>query len=202
MALTQAVVGGRITAAIINAIINLLELGGSTRVIPTVSGSGVSVSSTTGVVTFTAATTITCDSLPSGYTMFEIDYVSVGTSSNVLLVLRTSAPADVVTNYDSTSVIGRNAATTSTTNIAATSFAPQPFSNTHHAGNVMVYSLTDAIETRLISTCGAQADPAVSNTSNGVTTLFGVHRDATAYTGFKITFSAAQTGTLRIRAVI
>lgn len=174
-------------------------------VIPTAgvtgSGSSVSVDPATGVVTFTNALTLTLDGLSADYREFEIDYVCKGTAATLLLNLRTAVPADVSTNYDHTTNLARNAGVASATTAAATSWPVMSIANTHMMGKITLANLGAALETMAIINAGVHSNPAVQNATNGVVQVFGTHRDATAYAGVKLTFSAAQSGTLRLRGL-
>lgn len=198
MPIAQVSVGGKVTAAKQNEIITAVN---SELVVPSVSGTGVTVDSDTGVVSYTSATTVTIDGLSTDFRIFEVDYSSQGTATSVAVTLRTTAPADVATNYDYSQIVGRNAGVTQGTSVAQTSWSLVPFQNTLHQGRVTFAGLAQAIETTLLATAATHADPAVQNTANGLVQTFASHRDATAYGGFKITFIAAQTGTLRIRGI-
>jgi len=104
--------------------------------------------------------------------------------------------------YDRTENLARNATVSSSTSLAGTSWAVMGMANTNHQMKLTFAGLCAARETSLVGLAGVHADPAVSNVNNGVITQFGTHRNATAYFGLRVTFTAAQTGTLRIRGTL
>src|SRR4051812_23277948 len=103
MALSLATVGGKITAALWNAVVALVNKQGLTSVIPTsVAGSGVAVGAA-GVVTFTAATVVNINGcFTSSYDSYLV-VVDVPTTSATLTITGVFrlAGTDVTTaNYD------------------------------------------------------------------------------------------------------
>lgn len=154
-----------------------------------------------GVVSFSGATSVIVQGLTSAHRVFEIDYSCSGTSSSVVLTLVTSGGTEAVTDYDRSSIISRNATTSSETVTAQNAFHIVGFANTHHKGRVSLSDVAHAVPTTILSTGGVHANPAAQSTANGFIQSFGTHRDSTAYGGVKFAFSNAQSGTLRIRAI-
>lgn len=166
--------------------------------VPTVTGGTVNDD---GVVSFSGATSVIVQGLTSAHRVFEIDYSCSGTASSVAVTLVTSGGTEAVTNYDRSSVISRNATTTSETVTGQSSFFLIGFLNTHHKGHISISDLAHASPTSFIATSGVHGNPAAQSTTNGFVQSFGTHRDSTAYGGVKFTFSNAQSGTLRIRPI-
>lgn len=164
--------------------------------------SGTSWLPTVYMSTFTSATTVTLDDLSAEFRLLEVDYWSAGTAANASVTLRTTGGSDVATNYDYTSSVFRNGTTASSTSVAQTSWFLNGYSNTINQGTIKFAGLGQAIETTALAFGATHADPAIQNTANGFSTSYFTHRDATAYGGFKITFSAAQTGYVRVRGLL
>jgi hypothetical protein len=70
--------------------------------------------------------------------------------------------------------------------------------STRYAGDVTLFAPFVALETAITSRIGQHANPAASSTANALKVSFGTHRTASAYDGFILTFSAAQSGTLSV----
>ena len=205
MALSLVAVGQKITASIINAIINQLNLAIGTNVVLTTTSSGVSIS-TNGLATFTSVTEVILDALFASTHLnheLTIDYQSDSTLATASYVYRTSVPADVTTaTYDGSVLAGANGAASSVTGVGSTSHAITAFANKLGKIELKIANAAIATETTAFAINGAHADPAVSNAANGVGIRFFTQRDDTAFAGIKITFSAACSGTIRAVAKI
>jgi hypothetical protein len=147
---------------------------------------------------FSATTTVTIDNLPTWFTGFTFEIVSTGTAATLSAVLRTTAPADVVTLYDRTALLGRNVTPETSTPITQTSWGVMPVSNTSHHHKLEVEGLTQALATSALHWGGVNANPAVQDNTNAVFVQRLSHRTPTAYGGIKFTFSANQTGYVRV----
>ncbi|UXO93841.1 hypothetical protein Pan2_22 [Pseudanabaena phage Pan2] len=174
---------------------------GLTNAIATsVSGTGVARDSVTGAITLTNATAVTVNGVfTSAFRAYEINYDTNGTAAGVTLQLRASGTTST-TGYDLTENLARNAVTSSSTVLNQASWALSAGTNTRHAGGLRIFAPQVAVETALIANTGVHANPAVSSVANGSKVSFATHRTAAAYDGFVLTFSAAQSGSLRIRA--
>lgn len=170
----------------------------------TVSYTGTSASmDANGKVTFTSCTVLTVYGLSADYDVYEYDLSSIGTAASATLQLtNSSGTANASSVYDRTENLARNGTTSSATSVAQTAWAVMGMVNTNHQMKFTIAGLCAARETSLIGLAGVHADPAVQNTTNGLITQYATHRNATAYYGLALTFTAAQTGTLRIRATL
>lgn len=167
-------------------------------VIPEVSGTGVSVDTATGIVSFTSATSIiVTGAFSEAYRNYRINLESTGTAASVTFVLR-SGSTNSATNYDRTEIVGRNSTVTSATTLNGTSVIVMGLVNTLVQGDIELSGPALTVPTTMISRFGNHANPAVSNTSNGIIICYVTHRPSTSYDGFEVTYSAAQTGTLRV----
>ena len=194
---TQVAVGAPITASKTNELVDGVNEVGLVAVIPTVSGSGVTVSAS-GIVSFAASTAITVTNpFTADFRNYEIKFDSSGTAGGVTLQLRVGGVTSV-TNYDLTENLARNAAVSSSTALNQASWAISGGNSTRYAGSVTLFAPAIAIETAITSQVGQHANPAVSSTANALKVAYGTHRPLTAYDSFVLTFSAAQTGVLRV----
>ena len=167
-------------------------------IVPSVSGSGVSVDTATGIISFTSATSIIITSaFSSDYRNYRINVESTGTASTLVFVLR-SGSTNSVTNYDRTEILARNATVSSATSLNGTSALVMGISNILIQGDVELSAPAVAVPTTMITRFGNHANPAVSSTANGIVINYVTHRPSTSYDGLEMTYSAAQTGTIRI----
>lgn len=199
MTVTRVSVGEKVRAAKVNELVDEVNLMGLRGVIPTsVAGTGVAFDSTTGIITFTNATAITVNGVfSSAFRNYQIRYDSIGTAAGLNLQLRVSGSTSA-TGYDLTEALNRNAVSSSSTVLNQAQWALSGGTNTIHAGTVDVFVPFLSLETRIIANSGVHANPAASSTANALKTSYGTHRTATGYDGFVLTFSAAQTGVLRV----
>lgn len=199
MTVTRVSVGEKVRAAKVNEIVDEVNLMGMRGVIPTsVAGSGVAFDSTTGIITFTNATAITINGVFTSLARnYQFRYDSIGTAAGATLQLRASGTTSI-TGYDLTEALNRNAVSSSSTVLNQASWAITGGTNTIHAGAVDLFAPAVALETRILANTGVHANPAVSSIANALKGSFGTHRTAAAYDGFVLTFSAAQTGVLRV----
>jgi hypothetical protein len=166
--------------------------------VPEVSGTGVTVDTATGIVTFASATTISInDAFSTNYRNYRINLESSGTAATVVFRLR-AATVNSGASYDRTEILARNAGVTSSTTLNAANATVCEIANTLIQGDIEISGPALPIPTTIISRFGAHANPAASSTANGVAINFVTHRPSTAFDGFQIIFSAAQSGTIRI----
>lgn len=175
--------------------------GAMVDAIPTsVSGAGVTLNATTGLVTFATSTTVNVNGcFTSAFRNYRIVFDATGTASTIAMTVR-NAGVDSGTFYDLTENLARNATVSSSTalNAAAWALSGATGGNTIHAGTVEVFAPAIARETRIISMVGSHANPAVSSVANALKMGYGTHRTASAFDGFTLTFSAAQSGTIQV----
>lgn len=167
-------------------------------VVPDVAGSGVSIDTATGIISFSSATSIVVDNcFTTDYRNYRINIESTGTAANLTFNLRASG-TNSATNYDRTELLARNGTVTSGTTLDQTGAIINGMVNTLHQCDIEVSGAALALPTTILSRAGVHANPAASSTSNGLTTNYITHRPSTAYDGFELTYSNAQSGTIRI----
>lgn len=124
MALSLATVGGKITAALYNAVINYVNPMGLHQVVPTtVSGGSVS---TIGTVTFSAATTLRMQGIFSATYKSYLVLIEIETSSATNLPafsLCSGATPDASANYDTEGSYASGASATAVASAGQTSWA-------------------------------------------------------------------------------
>lgn len=196
---TRVAVGEKVRAAKVNELVDAVNLVGNVGLIPTsVAGSGVAFDSTTGIITFTAATTITVNGIfTSAYRNYQIRYDSIGTAASLNMQLR-AAGVTSTTGYDLTEALNRNAVSSSSTVTNQAQWALSGGNNTIHNGIIELYRPALAVETGMLASTGVHANPMVSSIANALKGSDGGHRSLVSYDGFVLTFSAAQTGALRV----
>jgi hypothetical protein len=176
-----------------------LQTPGYVPMVPTaVSGSGVSVNAV-GLVSFASSTSIVVDGcFTSAFRNYRVEFESSGTAATVLFQFRLGGSTISTANYDRTELLARNAGVSSSTSLAGTSWTLLGFANTLIHGDVDISAPFVATATTALTRAGTHANPAASNISNGIVQNYLTHRLATAYDGFVITLSGAQSGTLRV----
>lgn len=167
-------------------------------IIPSVSGSGVSVDTATGVVSFTSATSIVIsNAFTSDYRNYRINVESTGTAATLEMKLRAGS-TNSSTGYDRTEIVIRNATVATNTSAGSTSNTISGISNTLIQGDMEISNPAVATQTKMLTRFGVHANPAVQSTANGIVMRYVTHTPAEAYDGAEFTYSAAQTGTMRI----
>lgn len=173
--------------------------GGLVPIVPTsVAGTGVSLNAGTGLITTTNATTANINGcFTSVFRNYRIFIESTGTASTLVVTLRASG-TDSITGYDRTELLARNATVSSSTNLNGASATIIGFSNTLMQANIDVSGPQLAVATTMLSSGGVHSNPAAVNIANGLVTNYITHRPSTSYDGVTITYSAAQSGTIRV----
>lgn len=200
MAISLVAVGAKITAAITNSIIGVVNAQGLTSVIPTsVAGSGVSVGAA-GKVTFTAATSVSVNGcFTSTYDNYRIMLEVPTVSATVTLTanLRSAGADTTAANYDLEVLQG-----TSSTAAAAQAAAGASWSvNGGVTGTVHDITFELKRPALALPTYGTLFSMVTQNpqTAPGVAVRGLSHRLSTAYDGFTITPTGGTiTGTIRI----
>lgn len=201
MALSLVTVGAKITAAAINAIINLVNGIGANGVIPaSVAGTGVTVS-TLGKVSFSGSPSVSVNGcFTSAYEnyMLVFDYTT-SAASNMNIMLRL-AGTDANTAYDNQRFLAQSTSATALQTLNSASIITAggvSIINGRNTGTVNLFS--PALAT------GTQGDIKTTVTANPMTATSAVyfggflHRTATAYDGFSFTTaSGTLTGSVRI----
>lgn len=207
MTITQVAVGDDVTASKTNEVITAVNLTGLVGVIPTsVSGTGVSYDATTGLVTFTAATTASGINVNGCFTADYANYKVVwdipttSTNLNLTMQLRVSGTS-AATAYDRLVIGGTGAIATATVanNLNQTSWQVAAATTAQHHSILDLWRPAVAVGTvGFLVGSGLTNPPTAAGTfATQQSTLF--HRTATAYDGFTIAPSTGTcTGTLRI----
>lgn len=169
-----------------------------------VSNTGTSASmDANGRVAFTACTVVTVWGLSADYDIYEFDLSSVGTAATMTINLtNASGSPNSGSVYDRTELTGRNGGASSSTSTAQTGWLIGGFANTTIQSSIKFAGLCAARATTGLSNYSVNANPMASSVTNGVKADSLLHRTATAYFGLRVTFSNAQTGSLRIRGVV
>lgn len=200
MALTRATVGGKITAAIFNAVIDLVEAStpGLKRVVPTsVAGSGVSFDNETGLVTFSASTSV---SLNGCFTSSFRNYLIIANvtaksaESNVQMRMRLSGTdASGATDYTYQRTFS-NAATVTTARVVSNFWELEAGVLATADIEAKVFSPMLAERTRINSLAVSSTDLSIYTSTVG-----GRHLQSTAYDGMSLVpTSGNMTGTLKV----
>lgn len=207
MTITDVAVGEDVTASKTNEIIEQVNLMGMVAVIPTsVSGTGVSYDATTGLVTFTAATTASGINVNGCFTSTYANYrlmwdiPTTSTNLNLTMQLRV-AGTSAATAYDRlvNGGTGAVAAPTMVNNLNQTSWQVAAATTAQHHSTLDLWRPAVAVGTvGMLSGIGLTNPPTAASTfAIQQANLF--HRTATAYDGFTIAPSTGTcTGTLRI----
>ena len=200
MALSLATVGGKITAAFINAIIGLVNRQGATAVIPTsVAGTGVTLGAG-GKVSFAASTAVSVNGcFNSDFDTYRIEIDSTSSGAAVYTLVERLSGTNAITAYD----LQTNAT------VNGTNFPAQSLNQTSWTMNAQsfagkmnmtidLYNPALAAATTGLATVGGAANP-MTTTAALVQQLFLSHRTTTAYDGFTLTASTGTiTGSIRI----
>lgn len=190
MTLPFATVGGKVTAALYNALVNILNVMGSTRVIPTSTSSGVTVGAF-GKVTVAPGTAgpINLDGL-TGYENYEIVGKAVLAAGAGLTVgLRTVAlTTDTTTNYDTQEHFGNTSTTSAVAALAGTSWVIGTLT-TKHTFRMLLIALGLAEPTDAI--IQAHDYNQASGFNGAIYNLGAGHRLSTAYGGVAIALTAS-----------
>lgn len=200
MTISLVNVGAKITAALLNSIIGAVNAQGSTAIVPTVTGTGVAVG-TDGLVTFTSTSVVTVDTVfSSTYRKTKISVQSVNNSGTATMIFRTTAPADDTSaKYDLTSNLARNATVASSTNASGASWTLNAAGTTALLDmEIEFVGAATAAPTTGFARIGAHSNPAVQNATDVAAFLYLTQQESVAFGGFKITFGAACSGTIRI----
>ncbi len=200
MALSLATVGGKITAAFINAIIGLVNRQGATAVIPTsVAGTGVTLGAG-GKVSFTGSTAVSVNGcFTSAFDTYRIEIDSTSSGAAVYTLVERLSGSNAATAYD----VQTNAT------VNATNFPAQSLNQTSWTMNAQsfagkmnmtidLYNPALAVATTGLATVGGAANPMTTSAAL-IQVLFLSHRTTTAYDGFTLTASTGTiTGSIRI----
>jgi len=199
MALSLVAVGAKITAAITNAIIGVVNAQGLTSVIPTgVVGSGVSVGAS-GKVTFTGASSI---SVKGCFTSTYDNYLVIidqdsATSPGAMTIQYTVAGTATVTGYDGEEITAINATPGATPVVNAASIA---ITNTTTLGvaELRVRSPFRAVATLCLADFFSTNNPGTAAALTKFNYGFS-QRATTQFDGFLLTVSAGTaTGSIRV----
>lgn len=188
MALSLVAVGAKITAAIMNGVINAVNAGGAVLVPPTsVAGTGVSMT-TLGKVTFTSATTVSVNGCFTGaYDNYRviIDITNKTATGNISAMLRKAGTDDPATNYATQRLTGTGTTSTAAQGLSLGSWVIDA------SGLIGTLHLElDLFGPALAAPTAAVLDSVARSSSNIAQTSSGFdHSLSNAYDG--LTFSAA-----------
>ena len=201
---TDPTVGGKLTASMYAELVAAAELQGLRGIIPTsVSGTGTTVGAL-GKVSLAAATAPAIDGVfTSEYEKYVIEIDGVGSANlNYNFVFRVGGSDVTTSNYDETTLLGRNSAASSATTVAQANWPLAAGSATLHSTKIELSYPAVAQATVGKVTTSSATNPQVAGTANGILVKNVTHRLSTAYDGFKITFSGGNfTGAIRVLGV-
>lgn len=199
MAISLVAVGGKITAALTNSIITRANAQGTTGIVPAgVAGTGVSVG-TNGVVTFTAATSVSVNGcFTSTYDNYQLEWVLThSTGTQTQFRLRVSGVDDSSANYDVQVLSGTSTTAAAVQSLATTSWFMGSASATQENQSLTMNSPALSVAT--------QADGVQRASQNPMTTAAALsmrqfqHRSLSGFDGFTLIAAAGTiSGTLRI----
>jgi hypothetical protein len=196
--------GEVLTASDVN--VNLATL---MPMIPTsVDGDGVTYSTTTGLVTLTAAASASLNGVfTSTYSRYVIHYDFPTTSTNLIFTarLRASGSDNSSAVYDQHRNLARGSDATnptSTNQVAQTSWAFGTNAGTRlHFGSFELARPATATPTLAIGQSWATLNPATAANTTGIIQFGGLHRNSTAFDGISIICSTGNaTGTIKVFA--
>ena len=205
MPISLVAVGAKVTAAVTNSIINLLNLQGATGVVPTsvaVTGGGATGSvGTYGKVIFSTATAVSINGcFTSTYDNYEIIFdLTTSAAAGLNLTLRLSG-TDAITAYDSQRFTAINATAAAAQSLNAANWigsGGSGIAGATQSGSIKLFSPAVAVATRARIDNNITANPMTTSSTLYIGAL--LHRTIAAYDG--ITFTPASgtiTGSARI----
>lgn len=201
MAISLVSVGQKLTATIVNAIINAVNASGRPAITPTsVAGTGVSLSG--AKVVASAASSISVNGcFTATYDWYAIEFdLTASAGANITLVLRLWG-TDATSAYDSNRFTSVNTTGTASQSLNA---AALPATMTalagRHFGTIKLYG--PAIAAATVGDVFSGVTPNPMTTSAGHAVLEIQHRTATAYDGFTLAVASGNlTGTVRIYGI-
>ena len=198
---TSATVGGKITAALFNELVNdVAASGGVSRVVPSSTpGTGNAFNATTGLVTATASSGVQIRGVfSSTYTNYRMVYRLTTSASAGFNMTLTTGATEAVTAYDNQRFTSVSTASSSVLALNTTAMQPDVISNIGiHSGVIEFFSPAEAVATTAISDYFSMTNPGTTAAGGGKS--FMQHRTTTAYDGIKFTpYSGTVTGTVQI----
>lgn len=186
-----------------------VNLATNMPMIPTsVAGTGVTYSTTTGLVSLATATSASLNGVfTSTYARYVIHYDFPTTSANVTLTarLRAAGSDNSGSVYDLQQNVSRGndaASPASVNSLAQTSWSFANNTATRlHFGSIELVRPATATPTMMLSQTFATLNPATAAATTGVQLKGGLHRDSTAFDGISIIISGGNaTGTIKVYA--
>jgi len=196
--------GEVLTASDVN--VNLATL---MPMIPTsVAGAGVTFSTTTGLVTLTAAASASLNGVfTSTYSRYVIHFDFPTTSTNLTFTarLRASGSDNSGSVYDIQQNISRGNDVSSPASVNSLAQSSWSFANNTatrlHFGSMELVRPATATPTMMISEMFGTLNAATAAATTGITLKGGLHRDSTAFDGISIICSTGNaTGTIKVYA--
>ena len=203
MAISLVTVGGKITAAITNAIIGQVNAQGMTSVTATtVAGTGVSTGSG-GSVVMVAATSATANGVFSGSTPFHLKIrVTTSVAANLTLTL-TVAGTPAVTLYDREVISGAGStapAAGQNVGVASWPVSTNSIAGGRHIIDIDLFDVAQPIATGGQGVISSTDNPMTAASAMGFVAL--QHRTATAYDGIQLTCaSGTMSGTIWVTRI-
>lgn len=202
MAISLVTIGQKITAYIVNLIIAAVNQQGSTGVIPTsVAGTGVTVSSS-GKVSFSAATSVSINGVfTSSYDSYEVEFVYTTTAAAATTVrLRASGTDSTGSVYDRQRLSGIATTASAASSLAQTSWGVAEAIIGRHQLRFTFENPAAAAITTGVGLVGSVANPMAS--TSGVSVVMVQHQTASAYDGITLTIASGSiTGYARVRGI-
>lgn len=207
MTITRVAVGETVRAAKQNELIDQANLSSGIGMIPTsVAGSGVSFDSTTGIVSFSAASAVTVNGcFTADFRNYEVewDIPTTSTNNNLTFQLRASG-STAATGYDRLVIggIGSSASPTTVNNLNQPSWQVAAATTAQHNSLLRLIRPFVAVATSGLLTGSGQTNPPTAASTFAIQLANLNHRTATAYDGFVLTASTGTiTGTVTIRGI-
>lgn len=171
-----------------------------------VAGTGVTLDSSTGIVTFSAASSISVNGVFSddgtGLDSYEIELHIHATSTGNIprVVLRASGSDNTSSNYDSSVITRNNASVASAVALAQSLWSLNGSNNSIHDATIELIAPAIAAQpTRGRSVADGTANPMVDATQSTQWRAL-LHRSTAAFDGFTVNFSTGNgTGVLVVR---
>jgi hypothetical protein len=178
----------------------LITPGGLVPIVPTsVAGTGVSVNTTTGLVTFTTASAANINGcFTSAFRNYRVlvDVPTTSTALDLTLRLRVSGADNSSAVYDGQGLFGTTATASAAATAAGTIWGLAVGARAQHAATLEF--IAPQLSTRTAFKSETWSNDA-SGTNQGVSVRAGFHRTASGFDGFSLIASTGtMTGTLKI----
>jgi len=147
---------------------------------------------------FTSATSVVLDDVfDSGSDIYQIVLSSKGSNSSVSFQLRAGG-VDTTVGYDRTEALNRDGSSSSSTLTNNNPLVVSGVTSGLLQSELLVTNPASLVETRIVGHTGSHTNPGGQNILNALVGAYGSHRGVTSFDGFKILFSATQTGFISV----